>query len=657
MRRVAAVWAPELASLLSLLLSLLLFVAGSSLRPMAESDLFFRIKAGDEILARHGLPGRNLFSFTYPDYPDLDASWLFEVAVAGLYRVGGFPAIVVAKTAILLAIFAAAYALARRRGAGPVASALALGAAALVARERFVERPHLASLAGVVGLLAAVDALAAGGRRRSVVLVVLLLTGVVLWANLHAGVFVAPILLGAAAVGAGLDHRLDHRPGAGAIGVAAVSSVLAMLATPLGLGLWRYLRLHLVLPALHPIDEFRAPTFTSDGALLIFAGSAVVAVVLAWWRAGARPPFRVLAPILPLAVMTARAVRFAPELALALGPLLAVALTALWARWRPPVPSPLPEVATCALLIGLTVVPRATGRIPTGLGLDTRELPLSAIAFVDEHGLRDRMYNDFEIGSYLLFDPANGYPRHRVFVDPRLPAYPAELHRLLGRDDLTRGEWTAAMDRYGVESALLAYAGVNRRVAWWDPDAWALVFRADDARVFVRRLPRYRELIAAREIPATFAFSFYEGTSTVPLLARPAGSPVPDCEWQRRLGDLMFELDARAAPPPEALAAYARALAAPSGCLAPAAEARLASWLAGVALGRGEMAEALVLTERALAHGDRDLATYTNRAVALEALGRTAAAVAAWDDVIAHAGESALGRKARERRASLAGTR
>ena len=57
---------------------------------MAESDLFFRIKAGQEILARHGLPGRNLFSFTYPDYPDVDAAWLFEVGAAALTRAAAF---------------------------------------------------------------------------------------------------------------------------------------------------------------------------------------------------------------------------------------------------------------------------------------------------------------------------------------------------------------------------------------------------------------------------------------------------------------------------------------------------------------------------------------------------------------------------------------
>src|SRR6187551_1646540 len=124
------------------LVALLAFVAELSLRPMAESDLFFRIKAGQEILARHGLPDRNLFSFTYPDHPDVDAAWLFEVGAAALHARGGFRAIVVAKTVVLLAAFALAFHLCRRRGAGPTATALALAAAAFAGRERFVERPH-----------------------------------------------------------------------------------------------------------------------------------------------------------------------------------------------------------------------------------------------------------------------------------------------------------------------------------------------------------------------------------------------------------------------------------------------------------------------------------------------------------------------------------
>jgi tetratricopeptide (TPR) repeat protein len=641
------------------LLALLAFVAELSLRPMAESDLFFRIKAGQEILAQHGLPGRNLFSFTYPDYPDVDAAWLFEVGAAVLYGRGGFPAVVVAKTAVLLAAFALAFRLCRRRGAGPAASALALAAAAFVGRERFVERPHVVSLLGAVGVLAAADLLAAAAGRRALRIGAALVAGVALWANLHAGAFVAPVLLACAAAGARLDR---DRAAARRLGLAALAAVPALFATPIGFGLLRYLRLHLTLPALHPVDEFRAPSWLSDAGLYLYgAAFAAAALSLSLARRRHLAPWRQALPPLVLVALAAGSVRFGADAALVVAPLFAVAMTALAergrARWPARLPDPVPSIAAVALLAGLAAGPHLGGRGAGGIDLDRRELPLSAIAFVDANGLRDRMYNDFETGSYLLFEPTGGYPRHRVFVDPRLPAYPPEFHRLLGRADLGRAEWSAAMERYGVETALLAYAGINVRVAWWDPERWALVFREADARVFVRRLPRYATLIAAREIPATFTFSAQEGATTVPLDAKPAASPVPDCEWQRRLGELATELDAESerdgAPSPRARAAYDRALAAPAGCLRAADEARLAAWLAGVELGAGRAAEALALCDRALAHGDRDITTLTNRAVALEGLGRARDAVTAWDAVIARAGESPLGARARARRAHL----
>jgi len=632
------------------LLALLAFVAELSLRPMAESDLFFRIKAGQEILARHGLPGRNLFSFTYPDYPDVDAAWLFEVGAAVLYGRGGFPAVVVAKTAVLLAAFAVAFGLCRRRGAGPAASALALAAAAFVGRERFVERPHVVSLLGVVGLLAAADLLAAAAGRRALWIGAALVGGVAVWANLHAGAFVAPVLLACAAAGARLDR---DRAAARRLGLTALAVAPALFATPIGFGLLRYLRLHLILPALHPIDEFRTPTWLSDAWLYVYGAAFVTALWLAR-RRGLAPWRQALAPLV-LAALAAGSVRFGADAALVAAPLLAVALTTLAerlrARWPALLPDPIPSIAAGALLVGLAAGPHLGGPAAGGIDLDRRELPLSAIAFADANGLRDRMYNDFETGSYLLFEPDGGYPRHRVFVDPRLPAYPPEFHRLLGRDDLGRAEWSAAMDRYGVETALLAYAGINRRVAWWDPERWALVFREADARVFVRRLPRYATLIAAREIPATFTFSVQEGAATVPLDAKPASSPVPDCEWRRRLGDLLFEIDG--APSARARAAYDRALAAPAGCLQAADEVRLTAWLAGIELGAGRLAEALALCDRALARGDNDIATLTNRAVALEALGRARDAAAAWDAVITRAGDSPLATHARARRAHL----
>ena len=629
---------------------LFVFVAGLCLRPMAESDLFFRLAAGREILRRHGLPGTNLFSFTYPDYPNLDTAWLFEVGAVVLHRLGGFPALVLAKTLIVLAAFGVAYRLCRARGAGALASVAALAAAGFAGHERFVERPHLFSLLGEVAILSAIDTLA-GQSPRPVRAGGLAIASVVVWANLHAGVFVAPMLLLLAALGAGAER---HGGSAARLAFTAVGAAAATLATPVGFGIVHYLRLHLRLPALHPVDEFRPPSWTSDAPLIVFAlVTALAMTVAALADRPQRPRWQPLLPVGGLGFLALRSVRFGADFALAAAPLLAVALTSVGRRLRPVALRnhfPVDAVATSllvGLLAGATFVPRLAGTVPPGLGLDTRELPLGALAFVDAHGLRDRMYNDFEIGAYLIFDPVNGYPRHRVFVDPRLPAYPEEMHRVLGRADVSRDEWAAAMDGYGIESALLAYAGINRRVAWWDPERWALVFREGDARVFVRRLPRHLPLIAAREIPATFTFSLEEGTATVPLVARPSASPVPECQWHSRLGDLSFELDGAASP--RVLAAYDAALSAPSGCLSAADDARLSAWRAAVALAAGEGTGALAMADRALAHGDRDVSTLSNRALALEMLGRRGEAAAAWGRVAERAPGTALEGRARER--------
>jgi hypothetical protein len=308
-------------------------------------------------------------------------------------------------------------------------------------------------------------------------------------------------------------------------------------------------------------------------------------------------------------------------------------------------------VVVAAGLLFATVAPRVAqaraGRPFVDVAVDRSDLPLEAIRFAGDNGLRDRMYNDFELGSYLLFE---GYPRHRVFIDPRLPAYPEELHRQLGRFDHDRASWDALMTRYGVESALLGYAGVNRRVAWWDPERWALIYRAGDARVFVRRTPRWRALIADRELPVTFDFDLWTGARPLPLLERPAGSPVSDCEWQRRLGDLIFDLQGGKAA--EARAFYARALAVP-GCLAAPDEAALAAWMGALDLGDRAWSSAFVRLDRALELNPRDTRTRANRATVLERLGRRAAAAADWADVAAAAAGTELGTAAAARAQAL----
>jgi tetratricopeptide (TPR) repeat protein len=619
------------------LAGLLVFVAGLCLGPMQETDLFFRLAAGEQFLGSGHLVQRNLFSFTFPNTPYLDPAWLFDVGAAAVFRLGGFPAVVLAKTVLVLALASFAYRLCRGRGTSPVVAALVLALAFLCLRERLVERPHLFSLLGELTVLAFLPAVERGSRRAW-----LLLPLVTLWANLHAGVFLAPLLLALAGAG-----TLFDRAGAWAVIRLASSAVLAgaaLLLTPVGFGILDYLAFHVGIFDLHPVDEFRAVTWRSDAGFVLFALGALLVMAVA-----RRGRWRERLPTAGLLALAVWHVRFTADATLLLAVVAAPALERLLGRlasWRPR----LQAAGLLGALCAATLVPRIAeagrgGRL-IALGLDESALPLDALRLVEQHGLRARMYNDFEFGAYLLWQ---GYPRYRVFVDPRLPAYPPNFHRLLGRFDITPGEWTRAMSELGVQSALLDYAGINRRVALFEPEAWALVYRRKDSRVFVRRRDEWKDLIAQHEIPATFSFTVEEGAVTQPLLAPPALSPVPACEWQMRLGDLYFDLDKGKGE--RATAAYRAALAAEPGCLGQEHERAAAAWVGSLDVGAGRFAQALPLLERALAVAPHDTAVLTNRALALDGLGRSSEAREAWGKIAALAPGTELGRRAAEKAA------
>jgi tetratricopeptide (TPR) repeat protein len=608
------------------LAALLLFVAGRCLVPMDETDLFFNLRLGEIVLAHHGVPRTNLLSFTFPDARDVNLAWIFQILLALTYQAGGIAGTVLLKTAFVVATFALLFRAARRRGAHPAAAAAALALAAWAAEPRFVERPHLCTFLGLAFLLLGLSR-AEEGRPRALWALVPLAP---IWANANSCFFLAPAILGLYAPGALADgRRADARRAA----LLAAALVPFIFATPSGTHALGYIANHWRMPSLRPLQEYRAASWPLDGPFFFLAAGVLAALALPGRR------LRHLLPALALGLLGARRIRFVAEFALLAGPIVAGSLTELGARAarRFPAGSRLATVAITAALAGFTLVPRLAaarrGERLVAIGLEPGLVPEAAIHFADENGLRDRMYNDLEVGSYLAWE---GWPRARVFQDPRINGYPADFHAVLRRDDLTRAEWQALLDRFEVTSALVTYPDVNPRAALFDPERWALVYRDGEALVFARRTPRFASLIARLELPISFSYARASGVDARPLAAPPAASPVSECEWQRRLGDARVE----AGDDHGALESYRAARAAP-GCLAP--EPRTA---AGLALGDA----ALRLSDPAAAadaYAGIDLPrAHRNRGLALLALDRNEEALAELETALRAMPDDADGQRA-----------
>jgi tetratricopeptide (TPR) repeat protein len=603
---------------------LLLFVAGRCLQPMDETDLFYNLRLGEIVLGTHHVPRNNLLSFTNPDAADPNLAWLFQIVLALAYRAGGVAGTVLLKTTFVVTTFALLFRVAVRRGAHPVVAALALALAAWAAEPRFVERPHLVTFLGLATLLLALER----AERGRPTLLLALIPGGLVWANGNSCFFLARVLLALYALGCLADRRT-------ADGKRAVLVALALLpltlATPSGTDAWRYIANHFRMPSLRPLQEYRVAEWPTDGpffflALAVALGAALSLVRAA--RAGEPRTLRQVLPLVALGVLGARRIRFVAEFALLAGPYVAARLSATLTRSAPGTTAR-PQLAVrasavCALtaLVALTLAPRfasaRAGRKPIDLGMEPDLVPLAAIAWLDAAGLRDHLYNDLEVGSYLAWE---GWPRHRVFQDPRINGYPDRWHAFLRRDDHTRAEWDAFLARYDVQAALISYPDVNPRTALFDPARWALVFRSSEALVFVRRGPAHDDLIAREEQPLTFHFERATGAEPVPIDEPPATSPLAACEWQRRLGEALIERRQTAA----ADAAFGSALRSP-GCLSEPTRAAARQQAASVALELGDAARA-----RSLLQGLDTPSAQTNRGYAELQLGRPEEALAAFE--------------------------
>jgi hypothetical protein len=269
-----------------------------------------------------------------------------------------------------------------------------------------------------------------------------------LWANLHGGVALGIVALGAATLAelwAG-DRR-------GAIRLATVAAVCfaATFATPLGLDLWKTIPESIQKSMANGIQEWRPPILLGwrDLSFWLFAAATLAAVVFRWRRITTREPavlvFVALA-LLPLALRYSRNIT----------PFILVAVPALGClilndahvrrpgrRERYAVNRAL--VAACALACIAGVVYAWTSRAPR-----LQWQPVSKEVVDGVRACRGRLYNRFDDGGYVIWFA----PEVPVFVDNRqdpyaLPFLQAHLHHEQS------GDYRAVFAQYSVRCAFL----------------------------------------------------------------------------------------------------------------------------------------------------------------------------------------------------------
>jgi hypothetical protein len=455
-----------------------------------DPDVFWHLRTGQWIVEHETVPTTDPFSSYGQDKTWVAYSWLFEIAVYGLYAWLGLFGIILYRVILVLAIVAALHHLVARREPGFVRATtlVALGFFTLVGL--LSERSWLFSILFYLLSLDTVLDLRAGRQGRAIWLLPL---AYAIWANVHIQFANGLFLLGLACAAPLCDRVLgmggspgDSASTAGSRGwwtlVALTAACLvATLVNPYGIGLYQVVvEMPTQSGAFNLVSEVQAMPFRGPEDWLVLGLAGLAAFTLGRRRKLSTFEILLLASSAFFSFRAQRDLWLVVFAALAIfvtdtGQPRVTADTFAWTRWR---------ILVVAGATVLVLVVTAWRRDLTEVHLQEEvaaNYPARAAAVIEQRGYPGPLYNHYNWGGYLMWR----LPHLPVSIDGRANLYGDEQlersaltwkgHRGWNRDPDLRAARLVIADP---KSALASLLRLDARFQVAHEDAVAVVFVA-----------------------------------------------------------------------------------------------------------------------------------------------------------------------------------
>ena len=433
---------PDTQRLLLVVTVILVFIMAA--RTPLDSDMWWHLRSGEQTL-RDGRPLLvDVFSYTRYGTSWINHSWLSQVGMALLFRLGGFLALGAAMA--LLATVSMVLVLGQCQGPAALKSA-AVVLGSVVASTVWGARPQLTSLV----LMAATGYLLYLWKWRREDHLWLLPLLFCLWSNLHGGYALGFLLIGFASAGEILNHILRLPVAApvswrslGRLALWTGVSLLTVLINPNGFDVWRIPFQTVNVGALQQfISEWSSPDFhdpLQQGMLvLLFAVFGAAAL------SGRAMDGADLLTVMGFGLLALVARRNFGPFALAAVPVFTRCAAwaveawqerASWPAWavrlwsgepapsRPGAAFRAINLALAGLLIFAALIKVYSVTYPTLVYAYLGQLaPARAVAWLEHSPLQGHLLNEYNWGGYLVWAQS----RFPVFVDGRTDLFGDEV--------------------------------------------------------------------------------------------------------------------------------------------------------------------------------------------------------------------------------------
>jgi hypothetical protein len=433
---------------LFILVVTLLLVFIMAARTPLDTDMWWHLSAGKQIVTSGSLRTPDVFSYTRPGVYWLDHSWLPDVGMYWLFTSGGFTALglFVAISAVLsLAV------LWFQMEGSPLVKAFLVILAGIIASGNWSTRPQVLTLVmmAVTGLV--LYRYKWKGKKQIWLLPILSLV----WANLHAGFLVLFMLVGLMIAGELLNHSLGMKgdqvlswKSIRNLALWGLVSALAVNLNPNGFLLWlaplrQNVGVSLALPL---ISEWASPDFHNPFFIPFFV--MVFGMLAAIALSGRRIDLTDLLTFAWFTGMTLVSQRNMGVFAMASAPILSRELFAAWETnrgylhldripvWfenRFPSKKPKPSafrgqhilnlsIFGILVLVGMSKLIYATSPALVNTYM-AKSYPVGAVDWIKENKPQGNLFNAYNWGGFLTWY----LPSYPVFIDGRVDPYGNEI--------------------------------------------------------------------------------------------------------------------------------------------------------------------------------------------------------------------------------------
>ncbi|MFC1808608.1 tetratricopeptide repeat protein [Candidatus Omnitrophota bacterium] len=150
----------------------------------------------------------------------------------------------------------------------------------------------------------------------------------------------------------------------------------------------------------------------------------------------------------------------------------------------------------------------------TGLGVHPYAIPVSIGEYFEKHPLEGNGYNEFAMGSYLIY---KFYPQKKVLIHNQVEAYPPKFLDDYIKAYNNKNVMTDIMNKHKISYAIVKYREQGKRMIEWfsESEGWKLIYCDGLFFIFVRNNVANAKLIEEQEIIDEIASVSVDGVQEI----------------------------------------------------------------------------------------------------------------------------------------------